>query len=92
MLNLTEREMNTVLAALRFAQADMRNIKGTSGFKDMTFFEKIAPLDCNDIDRLCEDFNLDRLNCEENLAINNAIERLERFCGYGDHKETGMSK
>lgn len=61
---VTGRELATILAALRFHQAE--NLQGGPSIGDQ-FIEEIAtncgvldPLDCQEIDRLCERLNVRR--------------------------------
>jgi hypothetical protein len=51
MKKLNDRELATVLAALRTAQED-RPI-----FEQMPHFEDVEPLDDDEIDALCEELN-----------------------------------
>ena len=53
---LSDRELATMLAALRYWQADVLEIEGAH--KGEAHFEDYEPLSSEDVDELCE-----RLNC-----------------------------
>lgn len=56
-MRLTDRELATVLAALRYWQIDL---DANNGVPICEHFEDVTPLTVDEIDELCE-----RLNCDD---------------------------
>jgi hypothetical protein len=57
-MQLTERELATVLAALRYWQQDLADNEDEGPISQEHFTETVTPLTVDEIDQLCE-----RLNC-----------------------------
>lgn len=57
-VRLTDRELATVLAALRYFQQDLTENEDEGPISPDHFTEQITPLSVDEIDALCE-----RLNC-----------------------------
>lgn len=70
---LSEKELATILAALRFFQANFNDLAEMR--EEMPLhFENVAPLNHNQIDELCE-----RLNIADYLIINAGSDRLSEL-------------
>lgn len=53
--NLTNRQAATILAALRYFQANVDDIKDL----ELSHFDEVTPLESEEIDELCESINLE---------------------------------
>jgi len=56
--HLSDQELATVLAALRYWQQDLANHENEGPIDDEHFSDEVSPLTVAEIDELCE-----RLNC-----------------------------
>ena len=86
-LQVDEREFATVLAALRYWQANNRqNAKRAPEYDIASDSGKLQPLGDLEIDELCE-----RINCEPTLPdqLVSAMERVSAACGGGDYDWAG---
>ena len=86
-LQMDEREFATVLAALRYWQANNRqNAKRAPEYDIASDSGKLQPLGDLEIDELCE-----RINCEPTLPdqLVSAMERVSAACGGGDYDWAG---
>ena len=62
-VRLSNRELATILAALRYWQQDLANDEGEGPISPDHFDDQITPLTAEEIDELCE-----RLNCGPEAA------------------------
>ena len=86
-LQVDEREFATVLAALRYWQANNRqNAKRAPEYDIASDSGKLQPLGDLEIDELCE-----RINCEPTLPdqLVSAMERVSAACGGDDYDWAG---
>lgn len=87
-MKLSDKELATVLAALRYWQQDLANAQGDDEGPISPHFEDVEPLSAGEIDDLCERLNVP----SQGLATDQLLRLIELAEQYVDGEEMSEHK